>query len=204
MASQQGNTADTSLLDALPPVVSALARKGIIRRYRANTTLIEEDDHGDSVFIVLSGLLRIFCADHNGREITLALYGPGEYVGEMSLDGGPRSASVSTEKASVCAIVTGATLKQHLAKYPEFALELIERLIRRTRLATDSARSLALLDAYGRLTRLLNSLAVEPPGRHASDPRTADASGDLQTRRLHARIRQPHTQGSGNRRLPRR
>ena len=67
MASQQGNTADTSLLDALPPVVSALARKGIIRRYRANTTLIEEDDHGDSVFIVLSGLPRTYCANHYGK-----------------------------------------------------------------------------------------------------------------------------------------
>lgn len=164
MTEKRDNPSDATLLDALPPPVRALAKQGMIRRYRANTTLIEENDQGDSVFIVLSGMLRIFCADNSGREITLALYGPGEYVGEMSLDGGPRSASVATERASICATVSGVTLRQHLAKQPEFAFELIQRLIRRTRLATASARSLALLDAYGRLTRLLDSLAIEQGG----------------------------------------
>lgn len=153
-------SADADLLAALPAPLRDLAAQGTIRRYRANTTLIEEQDRGDTLFIVLSGSLRIYCADPNGREITLAIYGPGEYVGEMSLDGGPRSASVAAEEASVCAVVTGLTLRQHLAANPEFTLELIRRLIRRTRLATESARSLALLDAYGRLARLLDSLAV--------------------------------------------
>lgn len=147
-------------LAILPAPLRDLAAHGALRRYRANTTLIEEGDRGDSLFVVLSGSLRIFCADPNGREITLAIYGPGEYVGEMSLDGGPRSASVSTEEASLCAVVSGEALRQHLAVNPEFTLELIQRLIRRTRLATESARSLALLDAYGRLVRLFDRLAV--------------------------------------------
>jgi len=152
--------ADADLLAALPAPLRELAAQGALRRYRANTTLIEEGDRGDALFVVLSGALRIFCSDPNGREITLGIYGPGEYVGEMSLDGGPRSASVSTEEASVCAVVSGQSLRQHLAANPEFTLELIQRLIRRTRLATESARSLALLDAYGRLVRLLDGLAV--------------------------------------------
>ena len=152
--------ADADLLAALPAPLRELAAQGALRRYRANTTLIEEGDRGDALFVVLSGALRIFCSDPNGREITLGIYGPGEYVGEMSLDGGPRSASVSTEEASVCAVVSGQSLRQHLAANPEFTLELIQRLIRRTRLATESARSLALLDAYGRLVRLFDGLAV--------------------------------------------
>ncbi len=152
--------AAADLLASLPAPLRDLAAQGTLRRYRANTTLIEEGDRGDSLFVVLSGSLRIFCADPNGREITLAIYGPGEYVGEMSLDGGPRSASVSTEEASVCAVVSGEALRQHLAACPEFTLELIQRLIRRTRLATESARSLALLDAYGRLVRLFDGLAA--------------------------------------------
>lgn len=152
--------ADSDLLAVLPAPLRGLAARGVVRRYRANTTLIEESDRGDTLFVVLAGSLRIFCADPNGREITLAIYGAGEYVGEMSLDGGPRSASVCTEEASVCAVVSGQSLRQHLATNPEFTLELIQRLIRRTRLATESARSLALLDAYGRLVRLFDRLAV--------------------------------------------
>lgn len=158
-ARKQDSNAD-DLLAALPAPLRDLAAQGALRHYRANTTLIEEGDRGDTLFIVLSGSLRIFCADPNGREITLAIYGPGEYVGEMSLDGGPRSASVCTEGASVCAVVSGQSLRQHLATNPEFTLELIQRLIRRTRLATENARSLALLDAYGRLARLFDGLAV--------------------------------------------
>jgi CRP/FNR family cyclic AMP-dependent transcriptional regulator len=154
------DNSDQALLKTLPPLVRALAAKGYLKHYRARTTLIEESDHGDTIFVVVSGTLRIYCADTRGREITLALYGPGEYVGEMSLDGGPRSASVITETASVCAVIGGQALRQHLAENPEFALELIRRLIRRTRLATESARSMALLDAYGRMTRLFDGLAV--------------------------------------------
>jgi len=85
--------ADADLLAALPAPLRELAAQGTVRHYRTNTTLIEEGDRGDALFVVLSGSLRIFCADPNGREITLAIYGPGEYVGEMSLDGGARSAS---------------------------------------------------------------------------------------------------------------
>jgi CRP/FNR family cyclic AMP-dependent transcriptional regulator len=148
------------LVAALPAPLRDLAAMGVVRRFRANTTLIVEGDQGDTLFVILSGSLRIFCADPDGREITLAIYGPGDYVGEMSLDGGVRSASVCTEEASVCAVVSGQSLRQHLAANVEFSLELIRRLIRRTRLATESARSLALLDAYGRLVRLLDGLAV--------------------------------------------
>ena len=83
--------------------------------------------------------------------MTLALHGPGEYVGEMSLDGGPRSASVQAVEPTVCAVVTRETMLQHIAADPEFALALIVRLIRRARLATESARSMALLDVYSRL-----------------------------------------------------
>jgi CRP/FNR family transcriptional regulator, cyclic AMP receptor protein len=152
--------AAADLVATLPAPLRDLAAMGVVRRFRANTTLIAEGDQGDTLFVILSGSLRIFCADPGGREITLAIYGPGDYVGEMSLDGGVRSASVCTEEASVCAVVSGQSLRQHLAANFEFSLELIRRLIRRTRLATESARSLALLDAYGRLVRLLDGLAV--------------------------------------------
>lgn len=151
---------DASLLAGMPATARELAAHGVIRSYRARTVLIGEGDQGDAVFVVLLGVLRIFCSAANGREITLALYGPGEYVGEMSLDGGVRSASVVTETACVCAVVSGHALRQHLAQDAAFALDLIQRLIRRTRLTTDSARSLALLDAYSRLTKLFDALAV--------------------------------------------
>lgn len=152
-------------LTALTPHVRKLAELGVQRRYRTHAVLIEEGDRGDAIYIVLSGRLRAFVSDARGREVTLGLHGPGEYVGEMSLDGGPRSASVQAVEATVCAVVTRETMLQHIAADPEFAQALIVRLIRRARLATESARSMALLDVYSRLRLLLEQRAeVQPDG----------------------------------------
>lgn len=147
----------------LPPHLLKLAALGVQRRYRTHAVLIEEGDHGDTIYIVLSGRLRAFVSDARGREVTLGHHGPGEYVGEMSLDGGPRSASVQAVEPSVCAVVTRETMLRHIAAEPEFALGLIVRLIGRARLATESARSMALLDVYSRLRRLLEERAQAQP-----------------------------------------
>jgi CRP/FNR family cyclic AMP-dependent transcriptional regulator len=133
----------------------------VIRTFRKGAILIEEGTHGDTLYVLLKGTVKAFSADHRGREIVYGTYGPGEYVGEMSLDGGPRSASIVTLEATLCALITRASLRAHIAANPDFAFELIERVIRRVRVLTDSARSLALLDVYGRLVRLLNAVAVQ-------------------------------------------
>ncbi|WP_083748464.1 Crp/Fnr family transcriptional regulator [Pelomonas sp. KK5] len=142
-------------LDELPPSLQALAAGGIARSYRRGTVLIEEGSQGDSLYLILSGSLRAYSCDNRGREITYGVYGPGEYVGEMSLDGGPRSASVITESAARCVIITRSSLLAHIAAHPEFALELLTKVIRRARSATLSTKQLALNDVYGRLKTLL-------------------------------------------------
>lgn len=138
------------------PHVAALGRLGIQRRYRRGALLIQEGDTGDSIYIVLQGRLRAFLSDESGKELTLGLYGEQEYVGEMSLDGGPRSAHVEAVESSLCAVVTRDVLRNYIAEHPDFAFEIMGHLIRRARLATESARSVALIDVYGRLVRLLN------------------------------------------------
>ena len=153
--------------DDLPESLTALARRGIERRYRRGTLLIHEGDQGSSLFIILAGRLRAFGTGSGGREITYGVYGRGEYMGELSLDGGPRSASVITLEASVCAMVTRETLLAHIAEHPDFALELLAKVIRRARSATLTAKQLALNDVYGRLAALLEALAVvQGDGRH--------------------------------------
>ena len=161
--------------------IEALAAMGVPPRKRRGALLIQEGETGDTLYIVLQGRLRAFLGDDSGKELTLGTYGPLEYVGEMSLDGGPRSANVEATEASTCSVVSRATLLTYIADHPEFALELMGRLIRRARLATESARSVALIDVYGRLVRLLNQLAGE-----------ADAQGEraLRERMTHQELAQ--------------
>jgi CRP/FNR family cyclic AMP-dependent transcriptional regulator len=149
--------------DHLPALLRTLAARGRPSRYRKGTLLIEEGDHADTLFIVLSGRVKAYSIDERDREIVYGVYGPGEYLGEMSLDGGPRSASVITLEPTVCVVVTRQTLREHIAANPEFAFELLARVIRRARLATQSARNMALLDVYGRVVAVLEEIAVVQP-----------------------------------------
>jgi CRP/FNR family cyclic AMP-dependent transcriptional regulator len=148
------------------PSLRALAERGVLRRYRRDTILIQEGDTGDTLFVVLSGRLRVFSSGGDGareREVTFNVHGPGECVGEMALDGGPRSASVIAVEPTVCSMVARATLREQIACDPDLALGLIARVIRRARLATESARGMATLDVYGRLVRRLEALAEPGP-----------------------------------------
>jgi CRP/FNR family transcriptional regulator, cyclic AMP receptor protein len=136
-----------------------LACRGTRHIYRKGVLIIQEGDLGDTIYIILSGRLRVFSSKANGdREFTLGSYGPGEYVGEMGLDGGPRSASVITLEKSECSVIARPTLEAFIAERPAFAFELIDKLIRRARAATLSATRMALNDVYGRLKLLLEAM----------------------------------------------
>ena len=143
-----------------------LASRGDLRRYRKGTILIHEGDVGDSLFIVLIGRVKVYCTDSNDKEITFGIFGAGEYFGEMALDGGQRSASVTTLEPTQCAVVHRRALMQFIGERPEFAFELLSKVIQRLRMATRDARNLAFIDVYGRITRLINDMAMpQPDGR---------------------------------------
>jgi CRP/FNR family cyclic AMP-dependent transcriptional regulator len=164
-ASHGPASASADVLDVpMSPALRGLAARGEVRRYRKGTILIEEGDRGEILYLILSGRLRAYSAAANGREVTYGIYGPGEYLGEMSLDGGVRSASVETLEASVCAVIGRETLRAYIVECPDFAFELLAKVIRRARAATLSTKHLALNDVYGRLKMLLESLARPQPG----------------------------------------
>ena len=157
---------------ALPDeALRQIAASGVVRTFAKSTVLIAEGDVGDSLYIILSGRVKVFASNAAGREVVINFHGPGEYVGEMSLDGEPRSASVITMEPTTCAIVNRAQFRDFLAQNPDFAQHLIQTLIRRCRGATENVKSLALSDVYGRLVRLLNALSTAQDGHHVVQER---------------------------------
>ena len=143
------------------PMVRELATRGQTRTFPKNAVIINEGDRGDSLFVILAGKVKVYVSDDDGREMVLDTYGAGDYVGEMSLDGRPRSASVMTLEPTTCAVVTRDELRTAIAQNPDVAMTLISTLIDRARIATDNVKNLALMDVYGRVARLLLSLAKE-------------------------------------------
>jgi CRP/FNR family cyclic AMP-dependent transcriptional regulator len=145
--------------------VRQLASLGRVRTYPKNTVFITEGDSSDSVFVILTGRVKVFISDTEGHEMILDTQGPGEYVGEMALDGKPRSASVMTLEPSTFSVVQREPVRDAIRHNPDFALDMISRIIDRARIATSSVKDLALLDVYGRVARLLLNMSVEQNGK---------------------------------------
>ncbi|HZT00878.1 MAG TPA: Crp/Fnr family transcriptional regulator [Steroidobacteraceae bacterium] len=144
--------------------LAALAGCGTVKAFPKNTILVNEGDRGDTLFVILSGRVKIYLADEEGKEVLLSTLGPGEYFGEIMLDDGPRSATVMTLEPSKFAVVTRSQFKEFLALHPEAAFDVIRSLIRRVRALTRTVGNLALLDVYGRVAKLLLELATDEGG----------------------------------------
>ena len=172
--------------------VRALEALGTVRSYAKNTVVFQEGDQSDQVYVVMSGKLKVFLADSDGKEVIVDILGPRQYFGEMALDGRPRSASVITLEASKLAIVQREQYKRFLSENPEAAFGLIVTLIGRARNLTRAVGSMGLLDVYGRVARLLLDNAVDRDGQtvlrermtHQEIAKRVGASREMVTRIL--------------------
>ena len=144
----------------------AINKLAVTRSYAKGTLVMCEGDHSDSLYIVLSGKVKVFLSDEEGKEVTLNTQGPGEYFGELAmLDEAPRSASVVTVEDTKLAVVSKAAFDECLEKNPKIALTLIRGLARRLRELTENVRNLALMDVYGRVARTLLDMAEDQDGK---------------------------------------
>ena len=129
------------LLEGLPDEdLLLLAQWAAIRNVPGNEMIVKEGDRTDSLYMILSGEVKVYLGEQGGKETLLDLKGPGQYFGEMTLDDRPRSASVMSLQPSKLAEISGADFKAFLLKHPETALHLIRNLIRVARGLNEKAR----------------------------------------------------------------
>jgi CRP/FNR family cyclic AMP-dependent transcriptional regulator len=164
--SSQGGWVKDRTVELLPkPLLDKIAAVATVRAFPKRAIIVTEGDDSDSLYVMISGKARVFVADDKGREVQLNQLGVGEYFGEVTLDGGPRSASVMALEDCRCAVVKRAELTPFIEKNPELAIHIVRKLARRVRDLTENVRSLALMDVYGRVARLLLELAEDKEGR---------------------------------------
>ena len=138
--------------DQLRLLTPVITRRSLPR----STTVMASGDPTDSLYIVLSGRLKVMMSDAEGKEVILSILGPGEFFGEMGLiDDAPRSASVVSIEACELLSIAKRDFKKCLAENFEMAQAVMRGLVRRLRDADRKIGSLALLDVYGRVARLL-------------------------------------------------
>jgi len=155
------------LFAALPDSQLALLTNVVSRRsFPRGTTVIAAGDTTDSLYIVISGRLKVMMSDDEGREVILTMLGPNEYFGEMGLiDDSPRSASVIALEACELLALSKRDFRNCLAENLEMTMTVMRGLVKRLRDADGKIGSLALMDVYGRVARLLLEMAETIDGQ---------------------------------------
>jgi CRP/FNR family cyclic AMP-dependent transcriptional regulator len=148
--------------ESLRLLAALVTRKSVLR----GTTIMVAGDPTDSLYIVISGRLKVMMSDAEGKEVILAILGSGEFFGEMGLiDDAPRSASVVSIESCELLCVTKRDFKRCLAENFEMSMAVMRGLVKRLREADRKINSLALLDVYGRVARLLIDMSEDVDGQ---------------------------------------
>lgn len=123
-------------------------------------TLFREGDTGDRVFVVTNGKIKLGRQSPDGRENLLALLGPGQMFGELSLfDPGPRSATASAVTETGLLALSHKDLLPWLSGRPEVARGLLNQLAARLRRSNDTLADLVFADVPGRVAKQLLELS---------------------------------------------
>ncbi len=148
--------------DQLRMLTTMVSRRSVTR----GTNVVAAGDLTDSLYIIISGRLKVMMSDADGKEVILAILGPGEFFGEMGLiDDSPRSASVLAIEPCELLAIAKRDFKNCLAGNFDMTMALMRGLVRRLREADRKIGSLALLDVYGRVARLLLDMAETVNGQ---------------------------------------
>ncbi len=143
-------------------LTSVVSRKSFPR----GTTIIAAGDMTDSLYVIISGRLKVMMTDDDGGEVILAILGPNEFFGEMGLlDDAPRSASVVAIEPCELLSLSKKDFKKCMAENFEMTMTVMRGIVKRLREADKKIGSLALMDVYGRVARLLLEMSETIDGQ---------------------------------------
>jgi CRP/FNR family transcriptional regulator, cyclic AMP receptor protein len=155
------------------PDVATLARVATRRRYPKDTVVFFENEEGDFFFMILQGRIKVTILGDDGREIILSVLGAGDFFGEMALlDNEPRSATAIAIEESELLSLHRTDFQNVIADNKGIMSALIKILTARLRRANHQISTLALLDVYGRVARVMLDMAREE-GKRLKDGRIA-------------------------------
>ncbi|MFT4171294.1 MAG: cyclic nucleotide-binding domain-containing protein [Rhodocyclaceae bacterium] len=143
-----------------PERLEGIARVAMLRRVSRGTAVVLAGDNTDYVYFILNGSLKVVVSDEEGREVILTMLGQGDLFGEMSVvDEEPRSATVTAVAPGDLVMIAQADFRRILEENFDISLRIMGNLARRLREADRKIESLALMDVYGRVARLLLDMA---------------------------------------------
>ncbi|WP_374087155.1 Crp/Fnr family transcriptional regulator [Methylomicrobium lacus] len=155
-----------SFLSQVPDeAVAALAAKAKMVKFPKQAVIISEGDEGNSLYVIISGKVRVYTSDEKSKEVTLGVQELGSYFGELALlCGEPRSASVETLEKTMCGMISRDDFKVWLESHPEAVAELLRELSEKVMHLTERVKQMALSNVYERTIKVLQDMANQENG----------------------------------------
>jgi len=139
------------------------------RSFRSGEVIFHRDDPGQVLYLIKEGKVKICLTSPEGQEISLVVFGKGEYFGELALlDGRPRSADAIALEKVECYSLQRSDFHNAIMKNPRIAIRVLEVLCKRLRDTDQQVEDLIWLDVYGRVAKTLLKLA-DDHGKKAED-----------------------------------
>ena len=143
-------------------MLTAVADACTVAAFERNSVIFHERDDGTSLFVILSGMVKVSLVRGDGKEAILALLRPGEFFGEMALlDNRPRSASVIAMRPTTVVILTREDFEKLINTRPQIIKNMIDAVAGRLRRANQKIANLAFLDAIGRVSDAICQIAED-------------------------------------------
>lgn len=142
--------------DGLRELASAARR----RTFRSGEVIFHRDDPGQVLYVIRTGKVKIYITSQDGQEVSLAVFGPGDYFGELALlDGQPRSASAVAIEPAETYTLQRTDFINAVMHHPRIAIQVMNVLSRRLRQTDAMIEDLLFLDVHGRVAKKLLELA---------------------------------------------
>ncbi len=185
--------ADLPLFEGFPEeILESISRSFIRRNIPKGTYLFREGEEADAMYVLIDGRTRSLTSDNQGKEFVFKIGEPIDVFGEISLiDDEPRGWTTQVEEDAVVLMLPKQEFVKHLESSPEMKDLVIKNLARIVRRLSNTMKSLALLDVYGRVRALFESLSVVVDGQEMiGQPLTQQAIADRvgSSREMIARI----------------
>ena len=143
-----------------PDAVAALIADMETVTFPRGTTIFDEGEPGDRLYIIVDGKVKLARHAPDGRENLLSVMGPSDMFGELSIfDPGPRTSSAVCVTEITAATMNSTMLKQWIDTHPEISQQLLRVLARRLRRTNASLADLIFTDVPGRVAKTLLQLA---------------------------------------------
>ena len=143
-----------------PEAVSALIEEMDTVTFPKGTTIFDEGEPGDRLYIIVEGKVKLARHAPDGRENLLSVMGPSDMFGELSIfDPGPRTSSAVCVTEVSAATMNSESLKKWISDYPDISQQLLRVLARRLRRTNASLADLIFTDVPGRVAKTLLQLA---------------------------------------------